>query len=199
MHPFALELLVGGLQGFCHVLSLPQIITSAFAYRAERRLNRQKRSVRSRKTRGALLVVVLIPLAATAGLYGTEFCRSLADGWIAETVLISTCVGLQRPVMNAGAMRRALARKSIDRARAVLGRAVGYETDTVDVHGLARGSVELFAVRLCDGLVGPVFWYLLAGLPALFAYRVTTVLADELAHPTENMRRLVQWRALPTG
>jgi len=32
--------------------------------------------------------------------------------------------------MNAGAMRRALARKSIDRARAVLGRAVGYETDT---------------------------------------------------------------------
>ena len=54
------------------------------------------------------------------------------------------------------------------------------------MRGLARGSVELFAVRLCDGLVGPVFWYLLAGLPALFAYRVTTVLADELAHPTER-------------
>ena len=77
---FALELLVGGQPGFRHVLSLPQIITSAFADRADRRLNRQKRSVRSRKTRGALLVVVLIPLAATAGLYGAEFCRSLADG-----------------------------------------------------------------------------------------------------------------------
>jgi cobalamin biosynthesis protein CobD/CbiB len=127
---FALELLVGGLPGFCHVLSLPQIITSAFADRADRRLNRQKRSVRSRKTRGVLLVIVLILLAATAGFYGAEFCRSLADGWIVETVLISMCVGLQRPVMNAGAMRRALARKSIDRARAVLGRAVGYETDT---------------------------------------------------------------------
>ena len=99
---FALELLVGGLQGFCHVLSLPQIITSAFADRADRRLNRQKRSVRSRKTSGALLVIVLIPLAATAGLYGAEFCRPLADGWIVETVLISMCVGLQRPVMNAG-------------------------------------------------------------------------------------------------
>ena len=183
---FALEFIFGGLPGFGQILSLPRAVSAFLARRADRRLNRQKRSNRSRKLRGGLLVTVVIPLAAIAGLYGAEFCRSLADGWIVEAGLVAMCVGLQRPLVNAGALRRALARKSLDRARTILGRAVKYETDTIDEHGLARGSVEMFAVRLCDGLVGPVFWYIVAGLPGVFVYRVTTALADELVHPTEK-------------
>jgi adenosylcobinamide-phosphate synthase len=136
--------------------------------------------------RGALLVFVLVPLFAIFGLHAAEFCRSLADGWIVETVLVAMCVGLQRPLMNAGALRRALARKSLKRAHDTLGRVVDYETDNIDEHGLARGSVEIFAVRLCDGLVGPVFWYVIAGLPGVFVYCVTTALADAHSHPTEK-------------
>lgn len=183
---FAVELVFGGLPGFRQFFALPRSVTMLVAARADRRLNRLKRSRRSRKTRGALVVVFLVALAAVAGLYGAEFCRSIADGWIVETLLIATCVGLQRPVFAAGALRRAMARKSIDHARAVLGRVVEYETEAVDEHALARGSVELFAVRLCDGLVGPAFWYLVAGLPGLFVYRVVTAMADELAYPTEK-------------
>ena len=63
---------------------------------------------------------------------------------------------------------------------------VDYETDNIDEHGLARGSVEIFAVRLCDGLVGPVFCYVIAGLPGVFVYCVTTALADALFHATEK-------------
>ena len=183
---FAVELVFGGLPGFRQFFALPRSVTMLVAARADRRLNRLKRSRRSRKTRGALVVVFLVALAAVAGLYGAEFCRSIADGWIVETLLIATCVGLQRPVFAAGALRRAMARKSIDHARAVLGRVVEYETEAVDEHALARGSVELFAVRLCDGLVGPAFWYLVAGLPGLFVYRVVTAMANELAYPTEK-------------
>jgi adenosylcobinamide-phosphate synthase len=69
-------------------------------------------------------------------------------------------------------------------ARDTLGRVVDYEIDNIDEHGLARGSVEIFAVRLCDGLVGPVFWYVIAGLPGVFVYCVTIALADARAHPT---------------
>jgi hypothetical protein len=56
--------------------------------------------------RGALLVFVLVSLSAIFGLHAAEFCRSLADGWIVETVLVAMYVGLQRPLMNAGALRR---------------------------------------------------------------------------------------------
>lgn len=182
----ALEFLVGGLPGFSQILSLPRSVSVFLAHRAGRRLNRQNRSNRSRRVRGALLVLTMLPLAAIFGLYAADFCRTLADGWIVEAVFVAMCVGLQRPLMNASALRRALARKSMERARDILGRIVEYETDNIDEHGLARGSVEIFAVRLCDGLVGPVFWYVIAGLPGIFVYCVTTVLADALAHPTEK-------------
>ena len=182
----ALEFLVGGLPGFSQILSLPRSVSVFLAHRAGRRLNRQNRSNRSRRVRGALLVLTMLPLAAIFGLYAADFCRTLADGWIVEAVFVAMCVGLQRPLMNASALRRALARKSMERSRDILGRIVEYETDNIDEHGLARGSVEIFAVRLCDGLVGPVFWYVIAGLPGIFVYCVTTVLADALAHPTEK-------------
>ena len=182
----ALEFVAGGLPGFSQVLSSPRSISLFLAHRADRRLNRQNRSSRSRRFRGALLVLFMVPLSAVFGVYAADFCRTLADGWIVEAGLVAMCVGLQRPLMNASALRRALARKSMDRARGILGRMVEYETGNIDEHGLARGSVEIFAVRLCDGLVGPVFWYLIAGLPGVFVYRVTTALADALAHPTEK-------------
>ena len=113
----ALEFLVGGLPSFRQVLSFPRTISVFLALRAGRRLNRQNRSTRSRRMRGALLVFVLVPLFAIFGLHEAEFCRSLADGWIIETVLVAMCVGLQRPLKNAGVLRRALARKSLERAR----------------------------------------------------------------------------------
>ena len=183
---FAIELIFGGLPGFRQLLGLPRTVAMQLAAWADRRLNRLKRAKRIRRARGALVAVFLVPLSAIVGLYGAELSRSVADGWIIEAVLIATCVGLQRPVFTAGALRRAMARKSVDQARAVLGRVVAYETDAVDEHALARGSVELFAVRLCDGLVGPAFWYLVAGLPGLFVYRAVTAMADELSYPTEK-------------
>ena len=183
---FALEFFLGGLPGFRQLFSLPRSVTAFIAHKVENRLNRAHRSRRSRKIRGAILVLPIVFGAAVTGMYAAEFCRSVADGWVIEVVLIAMCVGLQRPVFTAGALRRAMARKSMDNARTVLGRVVEYETENVDEHGLARGSVELFAVRLCDGLVGPVFWYLVAGLPGLIAYRAVTTLADELSYPTEK-------------
>ena len=183
---FLLDAVAGSLPGIRHLLGAPAALARAVASAADKRLNRSKRSARSRRVRGALVVLIAVPLAAVAGYHGAALCRAIPDGWLLETLLIAMCVGFQRPVVAAASVRRALARSGIDKARAVLARATVTETAGADEHGLARGSVELFAVRLCDGLVGPVFWYALAGLPGLFAYRVIVSMADALAHPTSG-------------
>ena len=183
---FLLDAVAGGLPGFRWILNLPALFAAAVAIGADRRLNRPKRSPRSRRFRGALVFFVLLPVAVYGGLHAAALCRSVPDGWAIETVLVAMCVGLQRPLMTAGAVRRAIARAGLERARTVLGRAVRYETDAADEHALVRGSVELFAARLCDGFVGPVFWYLLAGLPGLFVYRVVVSAADVLVYRTEH-------------
>lgn len=183
---FAFEAVLGGLPGFRQFLGLPAFLSRYVVLRADRRLNREKRSRRSRRLRGMIVVLFLTPVAFVAGIYGAALCRSVADGWMIETVLVAMCVGLQRPVVSATSLRRAIARSGLDRARAVLAATTGSDTESLDEYGLARGSVELLAVRLCDGLVGPVFWYLVGGLPGLLVYRVTVATADTLAHPTPS-------------
>lgn len=183
---FAFDAVFGSLPGFRHFLTLPAGLTRVLVRRADRRLNRSKRSTRSRRLRGALVVLFLLAASIVTGMYAAAFCRSVPDGWIVETVLIAMCIGLQRPVITATVLRRAIAASGLDRGRLVLEGATGVEAGGLDAHGLARGSVELFAVRLCDGLVGPVFWYALAGLPGLFAYRVAVTIADSLPFRTPS-------------
>jgi adenosylcobinamide-phosphate synthase len=181
---FLIEAIAGGLPGLSRIFDFPAIFVRAVARFADRRLNRPMRSARSRRVRGALVLLFLLPVAALAGYAGASVCRTLPDGWAVEACLVAMCVGLQRPLVAGAAIRGALVRAGLERARKVLAGASGAETDAADVHGLARGSVELFAVRLCDGLVGPVFWYAVAGLPGLFVYRAVVAAADALAHPT---------------
>lgn len=183
---FLFEAAVGSLPGFRQLLGLPAAIARFVALRADARLNRAKRSARSRRMRGGLVMLLMVPAAFLAGVHGAALCRSVADGWILETLLIAMCLGLQRPVVTATVLRHAIARAALDRARGALARATGLETAGIDEFGIARGSVELFAVRLCDGLVGPVFWYLVGGLPGLLVYRVIVAAADTLAHPTPH-------------
>ena len=79
---FALDALVGWLPGFAILLNLPAIVSGIVAGWADRRLNRSKRSVRSRRVRGALVFFLLLPAAWFAGVHAAAFCRSIADGWI---------------------------------------------------------------------------------------------------------------------
>ena len=114
---FAIERIFVGLPRFQKVLGLSRAVTVRVVARADRRLNRLKRSRRSCKMWGALILVFMVLLAAVAGMYGVEFYRSVADGWIIGAFLIATCVGLQRPVFTAGALHRATARKSVGKVR----------------------------------------------------------------------------------
>ncbi len=181
---FFIEALAGALPGLSQIFDSPAILVRAVTRFADRRLNRPKRSPGSRRFRGAIVLLFLLPVAAVAGYAGASFCRTLPEGWALEACLVAMCVGLQRPLVAGAAIRGALVRAALDKARKLLARASGAETGAADAHGLARGSVDLFATRLCDGLVGPVFWDAIAGLPGLFVYRTVVAAADSLAHPT---------------
>ena len=65
---FAIELLFVGLPGFQQVLGLSRAVTVRVVARADRRLNRLKRSRRSCKTWGALILVFMVLLAAMRGM-----------------------------------------------------------------------------------------------------------------------------------
>jgi len=71
---------------------------------------------------------------------------------------------------------------------------VGRDTQRLDANGVSAAALESLAESFNDGIVAPVFWFLIAGLPGLFAYKVLNT-ADSLIGHTEERWRAFGWAA----
>jgi adenosylcobinamide-phosphate synthase len=62
--------------------------------------------------------------------------------------------------------------------------------DTADMTGpdIARAAIESAAENLSDGVVAPVFWYLVAGLPGILAYKLVNTADSMIGHLTPKYR-----------
>ena len=63
------------------------------------------------------------------------------------------------------------------------GMIVGRDPDQLDEPGVCRAAIESCAENFSDGVVAPVFWLALLGLPGLFAYKAINTADSMLAVP----------------
>jgi adenosylcobinamide-phosphate synthase len=71
---------------------------------------------------------------------------------------------------------------------------VGRDTRQLDSTGVSAAALESLAESFNDGIVAPAFWFLIAGLPGLFAYKVVNT-ADSLIGHKEERWRAFGWAA----
>jgi adenosylcobinamide-phosphate synthase len=63
---------------------------------------------------------------------------------------------------------------------------VGRDPSRLDEAGVARASLESLAENTSDGIVAPVFWGVLLGLPGIAAYKAINTLDSMIGHRTER-------------
>jgi adenosylcobinamide-phosphate synthase len=71
---------------------------------------------------------------------------------------------------------------------------VGRDTRQLDATGVSAAALESLAESFNDGIVAPTFWFLIGGLPGLFAYKVINT-ADSLIGHKEERWRAFGWTA----
>ncbi|MHA1153193.1 MAG: adenosylcobinamide-phosphate synthase CbiB [Alphaproteobacteria bacterium] len=129
----------------------------------------------SRFLRGLLFVLAVVALASILGWIVERICTALPGGWVLEAMLASTLIafrGLHDHVrVVAGALDRGLAE-----ARAAVAHIVGRDPARLDAPGVARAAAESLAENFSDGVVAPLFWFALLGLPGLCAYKAINTL-----------------------
>lgn len=92
--------------------------------------------------------------------------------WLAEAGLLKTAVALRGLSRAAGAVEAALAAEDLPAARHLLGwHLVSRETAGLTGAQVAAAAIESVAENASDGVVAPLFYYALGGLPAALAYR----------------------------
>jgi adenosylcobinamide-phosphate synthase len=123
----------------------------------------------------------------------------VALGWIVQAVLsprwgsamiLGTLawpmVALRSLYDHVAAVAQPLQSGDIDAARLAVAQIVGRDPTTLDEAGIARAAIESLAENASDGIVAPVFWGALFGLPGIFGYKAINTLDSMIGHRSER-------------
>ena len=154
----------------------------------DRKLNRETRSEASRHYRGIITVIFLVGAAAALGLAIERLCRGHALGAVVKVLLIAVLVAQRSLYEHVAAVAEALDAGGLAAGRSAVRHIVGRDPTSLDAHGVARAAIESLAENFNDGVIAPAFWYLLLGLPGLFAYKMTNTLDSMIGHRSPQYR-----------
>jgi len=165
----------------------------------EQRWNNPSRSNRMRRMAGVATLLILLGVAGGAGWVLQRLCTAFAGAWAWPLIGVLAWPGLAqrslhdhvRPVADA------LERQDLPAARAAVGMIVGRDTAALDEAGVARAAIESLAESFCDGVVAPLFWLLMLGLPGIWAYKAINT-ADSMIGHREERWRAYGWAAART-
>ncbi|HEY3918566.1 MAG TPA: adenosylcobinamide-phosphate synthase CbiB [Stellaceae bacterium] len=187
--PFAILLLAltidlafGDMGVIFRYLPHPVVIAGHAIGFFDRRLNRGSRSDGARRARGIVTVVVLVGVAAALGWLVKEYLGVVHYAWALEALIVAVLLAQRSLFEHVAAVGTVLQTEGLGGARLAVAKIVGRDPESLDDHGVARAAIESLFENFSDGVVAPAFWYLLLGLPGLFAYKTASTLDSMIGH-----------------
>ena len=164
----------------------PVVLFGKLIAAGERRLNHGKR----RRMKGAALAVTLIAatFGATAGLIALAGMASPALRTAVEAVMIFYCLAGTTLIREVKGVFAALD-VSTEQGRKQVSRIVGRDTSQLTDNEIRKAALETLAENLSDGVIAPMFWLLLLGVPGMAAYKMINTLDSMIGYRTERYKR----------
>ena len=158
-------------------LGHPVVWLGHFASRLEGFFNKGTQ----RTARGGFAWLRVVSFAGLLGLLLQILCIWLPYGWVLMGLIGSVGLATRSLDQHVRAVATALD-QDLEAGRAAVGHIVGRDLDDLDAAGIARAAIESLAENSSDGLIAPLFWFALLGLPGLFMYKAINTLDSLWGH-----------------
>lgn len=143
----------------------------------ERKLNRDGLSEQERKFRGLLFVSIVIVVSLFAGwLFSLIFSNPV---FTLAILAILLPVGSSWTLVSS--IKKNLKANNIPAARQQLSGTVFRHNAVMDAPSLARAAIEYLSVQFSEKILSPAFWFMVSGVPGLFASIAISLLNETLA------------------
>ena len=104
---------------------------------------------------------------------------------MAEGILIFFCLAGTTLIREVREVFRAVDR-SVEEGRERVGRIVGRDTSELTPQEIRTAALETLAENLNDGVVAPLFWLALLGVPGMMAYKMINTLDSMIGYRNER-------------
>jgi adenosylcobinamide-phosphate synthase len=158
-----------------------QLIGRVIAW-ADARFNRESDTPGRRRNAGAWTTIGLLAGALILGSLVQALLLALPLGWLWLAVVMSTLIAQKSLYDHVAAVASGLETGGLGGGRLAVSRIVGRDPEALDQAGVSRAAIESLAENFSDGVVAPVFWAALLGLPGLLAYKVINTADSMIGH-----------------
>lgn len=178
---------LGDMRGLMRFVKHPVVLIGDLIGFLDRKLNREKRGDMDRAVRGALTVIIVVCVVGTVGFGIAWLTLNHTFGWVFELILLTLILAGRSLYDHVKAVGVAL-EVSLEAGREAVSHIVGRDPEQLDVHGVCRAAIESAAENLCDGVIAPIFWYVLFGFPGLIIYKAVNTMDSMIGHKNAKYR-----------
>ena len=178
-----IELGIGYPEWLTRAIGHPVTWIGRLIDRCNRLLNRET-APKLRRLFGIMALTLVLGIVGAIAFVLQSRLLALPFGLVALAVLTSTMLAqrsLHRYVANVAS---ALDENGLEAAREAVSHIVGRDTATLDRAGVARAAIESLAENFSDGIVAPVLWLVLAGVPGIAVYKAINTADSMIGHRT---------------
>ncbi|TDQ78511.1 adenosylcobinamide-phosphate synthase [Dongia mobilis] len=184
----------------------PVVAIGAVIGWADRRFNRPSATPGRQRLNGSILAFLLVAGAFVLGWLLQALLLALPWGPLWLGLTMSTLIAQRSLYVHVADVASALELSGVEGGRIAVARIVGRDPERLDEAGVSRAAIESLAENFSDGVVAPVFWGLVLGLPGLLAYKALNTADSMIGHKTPRHQhfgwaaaRADDWANLPAS
>lgn len=130
-----------------------------------------------RQIKGAVTLVALVLGAWITGWLIAQL------GGVITAIATAILLSHRSLVAHVEAVARGL-RQSLAEGRRAVAQIVGRDTAQMDQADVSRAAIESAAENVSDGVIAPLFWFLIAGLPGMMVYKMVNTADSMIGYRT---------------
>ena len=179
-----IELAAGYPQALLGAIGHPVTWIGELIALLDRWLNRETDTADHRRRAGVLALLIMCAAVGAVALLVQSALFRMPFGLVFVALAASALIAQRSLYRHVADVALALENDGLDAGRRAVAHIVGRDTAVLDQAGVARAAIESLAENFSDGVVAPVLWMIIGGLPGAALYKAINTADSTIGHRT---------------
>ena len=140
----------------------------------------------TRKLLGVISILIIVSSAWLIGWLIAWSCNQVNFGVVLQALIVSIFLAQNSLYQHVASVAKACKADDLIDARSQISHIVGRDPNSLDQRAIGRAAIESLSENFSDGVVAPIFWYVVGGLPALIAYKALNTSDSMIGYLTDK-------------